>query len=35
MRENLMCVKIIIIIKQIEQTGRCTKIKSRENAPLA
>ena len=32
MRENLICVKIIIIIEPIELTGMCAKIKPREYA---
>ena len=30
--ENLICAKIIIIIEQIELTGRCVKIKTIEYA---
>ena len=30
MRENLMCVKTIIVIVQIELTGMCVKILHRE-----
>ena len=33
MHENLMRVKIIIVIDQIELTGMCAKIKIREYAP--
>ena len=33
MRENLMRVKIINIKDEIESTGMCAKIKTREYAP--